>query len=76
MKKYIPMFTEFQILDILEDMQPEVLKLTNQEIEKFIGDMNDVINGVIQRQKGRKKELNELEELRLFNQAKKQIEPQ
>lgn len=37
------MFTEFELLDVLEDMQPDVLKLTNADIDTFLADMNVVI---------------------------------
>jgi len=36
------MFTEFELLDVLEDLQPEVLKLTNADIELFLADVNTV----------------------------------
>lgn len=46
-RKYIPMFTEFEILDLLEQIQPEIISIPTEEILSFQSAMKLVLVGLL-----------------------------
>ena len=57
------MFIEFEILDLLEKMQPQIVPISTEEITKFKVLIEQVKFTFIQKQQGRQKQLNEVKEL-------------